>query len=152
MNNKIRSTISSGWIPDEFISELKSKVKLSDVVRRDEPKLKREGHRWVSGHESGGHSSEGQRCLSVDDQKGLWHCFHEGLGGDVIDWVSRHRNMDFMQAIEWLCGEYNHSMPNWTAEQKQAMESRQQEQARIGWLMAEAFKYYRDQLQAWRSP
>ena len=148
MNNKIRSTISSGWIPDEFISELKSKVKLSDVVRRDEPKLKREGHRWVSGHESGGHSSEGQRCLSVDDQKGLWHCFHEGLGGDVIDWVSRHRNMEFMQVIEWLCGEYNHSMPNWTAEQKQAMESRQQEQARIGWLMAEAFKYYRDQLQA----
>ena len=80
MNNKIRSTISSGWIPDEFISELKSKVQLSDVVRRDEPNLKKEGHRWVSGHESAGHSSDGQRCLSVDDAKGLWNCFQEGFG------------------------------------------------------------------------
>ena len=89
----------------EFIAELKGKVSLVEVAQRDEPELRRKGSVWVSAHQVSGHGSEGGECLHIDDKKGLWlwHCFHCDQKGDVIDWVIQHHNMDFVEAIEWLC-------------------------------------------------
>lgn len=40
--------------------------------------------------------------LSVNEEKGSWHCFGCGAGGSVIDWVMKERGVSFRLAVEIL--------------------------------------------------
>jgi hypothetical protein len=40
--------------------------------------------------------------LSVDLDRGLYHCFGCEAGGDSIDFVERHRSLDFVEACRWI--------------------------------------------------
>lgn len=40
--------------------------------------------------------------LSVDVDRGLYHCFGCEAGGDLIDFVERHRSLDFVEACRWI--------------------------------------------------
>ena len=41
--------------------------------------------------------------LHLDDNKGLWHCFGCGEGGNVFTFLQKIRGYDFKQAVDELC-------------------------------------------------
>lgn len=43
--------------------------------------------------------------LTVDREKGLWHCFGCGAGGDVFDFLQKIENIDFQEALQQLSKE-----------------------------------------------
>lgn len=51
-----------------------------------------------------GHNSKRKKCLSFDKQKGLWHCFHCGKGGDLFTLVQLMEGTDFKGAIDLITG------------------------------------------------
>ena len=46
----------------------------------------------------------------VNEEKGVYHCFGCGEGGDIFDWVQFQLNEDFMGAVRWL---ESHSTIGW---------------------------------------
>lgn len=45
--------------------------------------------------------------LSVNEEKGSWHCFGCNAGGSVIDWVMKERGVSFRLAVEILHKQQN---------------------------------------------
>lgn len=43
--------------------------------------------------------------FTIRAQVGLWHCFGCGAGGDVIDFIMRIHNLDFLEAVEFLAAQ-----------------------------------------------
>jgi DNA primase len=51
------------------------------------------------------HSGRGHPSLSIDLQRGLFHCFSRDEGGDAIRFYELMRNVPFSQAVRELAGE-----------------------------------------------
>ena len=52
-----------------------------------------------------GHSGKGHPSLSIDLQRGLFHCFSRDEGGDAIRFYELMRNVPFSRAVSELAGE-----------------------------------------------
>ena len=44
--------------------------------------------------------------FTVNPTRNNWHCFGCGKGGDAVQFLREHQNMDFPQAIEYICRKY----------------------------------------------
>lgn len=42
--------------------------------------------------------------LNVNDTRGMWYCFVDRLGGDSIRFVMLYKNLEFINALEDICG------------------------------------------------
>lgn len=126
---------------------IKEQVDLLALIRLDEPGLRQQGQKWVSGHQSQ-HSSEQGNCLSVAPEQGLWHCFHCGQGGDAIQWRIEQSGDDFAAACRWLCQQFNLPIPDLTAAQVQALHLQRSQQQRIRPILLQACRFYHSQLTA----
>lgn len=87
----------------DSIERLRESVDMVDLVgsRTD---LRRVGSRWVGlcpFHE------ERTPSFSVDAERGLYHCFGCGEGGDAINFVRQTEQLDFGEAVELLAERYN---------------------------------------------
>ncbi|MBW6469599.1 MAG: bifunctional DNA primase/polymerase [Methanosarcinaceae archaeon] len=82
---------------DNINDEIKSAVKLSDLMTKFGYDIKRQPTMCMLGHDS-----ESKSCFSWDDQKGLWHCFHCGKGGTVFDFIMEHEKVTFLVAKKKL--------------------------------------------------
>jgi DNA primase len=87
----------------DSIERLRESVDMADLVgtRTD---LRRVGSRWVGlcpFHE------ERTPSFSVDAERGLYHCFGCGEGGDAISFVRETEQLDFSEAVELLAERYN---------------------------------------------
>src|SRR5438132_8908944 len=51
------------------------------------------------------------RPVSIDIQKQVWHCNDCKIGGTVIDWVMREKNVSAADAMQILSGGCNRSEP-----------------------------------------
>jgi len=47
----------------------------------------------------------------VFPEKGTWHCFGCGIGGDVISFLEKYDHLTFMEAVKLLAERYNVEMP-----------------------------------------
>jgi DNA primase len=45
--------------------------------------------------------------FSVSPDKGTYHCFGCGVGGDAIDFIEKLEGLDFVGTIEWLADRFN---------------------------------------------
>ena len=112
---------------DQFIEELKSRLRLSDVIGRT-VKLKRQGREFVG---LSPFSKEKSPSFFVNDDKGFFHDFSSGKHGDIISFLQETERLSFVEAIERLAGEAGMSLPEPDAQ------SAQQEKVRAGltdWL------------------
>ena len=41
--------------------------------------------------------------LNIDDNKGIWYCFVDNIGGDAIKFVQLHLNLGFIDALKDIC-------------------------------------------------
>ncbi|MFA7457206.1 MAG: DNA primase, partial [Micavibrio sp.] len=85
-------------IPPRFLDELRSRITLSDVIRKS-VRLTRAGREFKG---CCPFHNEKTPSFYVNDDKQFYHCFGCGAHGTVIDFAMRHDNLTFPEAVETL--------------------------------------------------
>ncbi|MAI88931.1 DNA primase [Ponticaulis sp.] len=123
---------------DSYINELKSRIRISDVVGR-KVKLVKKGKEW-SGLSP--FTAEKTPSFYVNDQKQFFKDFSSGKFGDVITFLQETERLSFSEAVERLAAEAGMELPQDTPQAKA-------ERSRRGRLLdvcEAATKFFEDQL------
>ncbi len=100
---KGRSPLKGASLLDEFEKDrIKAQTDIVSVITSYGISLEKKGSSFMGlcpFHEDKNPS------LSVDQSKGLFHCFGCGAGGDVFDFVMRHQGVEFKEALAILKGD-----------------------------------------------
>ena len=87
-------------------------------------KIKKSGSGWLGGpcpiHGGGTRTA----CLSVVPEKGNWHCFGCGKGGDAFDWLQETQGLTFEEDLEDLSKRSGIALPTKEAKQVDSPEER----------------------------
>jgi DNA primase len=126
-------TLSPQWL-----DELRARTTLSAVIAPS-VKLLRAGREWKA---CCPFHSEKTPSFTVNDDKGFYHCFGCGAHGDAIRFLTDQRGMPFMDAVKELAAKAGMEVP---APDPKAKE-RADRAASLTEVMAEAARYYSDQL------
>ena len=100
-------------IPADVVHAVREALPLSSIISRT-IRLKRAGREWVG---SCPFHSDHKPSLTVNDQKGIWHCFPCNKGGDSIEWVRQSHGWTFAEALEELAKQAGITIPAASPEQ-----------------------------------
>ena len=94
-------------LPQAFLDDLHLHADIVQVVG-DVVSLRRAGATW-----KGLCPFHGEKTPSfhVNREKGFFHCFGCGVGGDVIKFVELHEKVGFMDAVRMLAGRFGLAVP-----------------------------------------
>ena len=84
--------------PKEYLNEIKTRLKVSQVVGRS-VKLKKRGKEFVG---LSPFSNEKTPSFTVNDEKGFYHCFSSAEHGNVFDFLMKTKNYKFGEAVREL--------------------------------------------------
>ena len=92
---------------NSFTDELRQRLSLVDVISRRVPLTKKGQNYWgcCPFH------NEKTPSFSVNEDKGFYHCFGCGEHGDIISFVMKSENLDFIEAIKELADMAGLKMP-----------------------------------------
>jgi DNA primase len=93
--------------PEEFLNELKSRVRLSDVVGK-KVALKKRGKDWVG---LSPFSNEKTPSFYVHDDRGFYKCFSTQKAGDAINFLVETERLTFSEAVEKLARDVGLELP-----------------------------------------
>ncbi len=96
----------SSSLKDGEIEELKLKADIQSVIS-NYVNLKRTGKSYTG---LCPFHNEKTPSFSVDTVKQLYHCFGCGEGGDVISFIQKTENLDFIEAVEFLAKKVGHGL------------------------------------------
>ncbi len=96
-------------LDEKFLSELKSKVNIVDVVSRYAV-IKRKGSNYWACCPLPGHS-EKTPSFTVNESGQFYHCFGCGKGGDVIKFIEEVEHLDFFESVKFLADVAKIEMP-----------------------------------------
>ncbi len=101
------SALQMALFPATFIDDLKSHADIVQVVQERVP-LRRSGTGW-----KGLCPFHGEKTPSfqVHGDRGFFHCFGCGVGGDVIKFVELFDKVTFPEAVRQLAGRFGLSVP-----------------------------------------
>jgi len=94
-------------ITDAVLAELRSAADIVEVIG-EHTKLKKAGRSWKG---LCPFHRERTPSFTVDRDKGLYHCFGCGVGGDVIHFVRQIDRLDFPEAVESLAERFGVAIP-----------------------------------------
>ncbi len=94
-------------LPDAFIQELKDRSDIGEIVS-EYVGLKRSGRDYVG---LCPFHSEKTPSFHVHPDEGYFYCFGCGAGGDVITFIKRIENLDYMEAVAFLAKHAGLAMP-----------------------------------------
>lgn len=94
-------------ITDNVLAELRSAADIVEVIG-EHTRLKKAGRSWKG---LCPFHNERTPSFTVDREKGLYHCFGCGAGGDVIHFVRQMDRLDFPEAIEALASRFGVTVP-----------------------------------------
>lgn len=114
---------------DDFIEELKSRLRPSEVIGR-RVKLRRQG-REFSGLSP--FNKEKTPSFFVNDEKGFYHCFSSGKHGDIFSFLQETEGLSFPEAVERLAGEAGMALP---AQDPEAERRAEQRKTLLDWIAA----------------
>jgi DNA primase len=112
---------------DRFLEEIKSRVRLSDVIGKS-VKLKRQGREYAG---LSPFSKEKTPSFFVNDDKGFWHDFSSGKHGDLIGFLQETERLSFREAVERLASEAGVALP---AEDARSAEVEEKRKGLQDWL------------------
>ncbi len=112
---------------DRFLDEIKSRLRLSDVIGRT-VKLRRQGREFAG---LSPFTKEKSPSFFVNDDKGFYHCFSSGKHGDLISFLMETERLSFPEAVERLANEAGVPMP---AVDPKAIEEDKKRQGLSDWL------------------
>lgn len=129
-----------GLFPSSFIDDLKSHVDIVVVVQERVP-LRRSGATW-----KGLCPFHGEKTPSfhVNGEKGFFHCFGCGVGGDVIKFIELHDKVAFPDAVRQLAARAGLTVPE-AEDAKQDAESQREREALLK-IHEIAAAWFREQL------
>ena len=124
--------------PQSFIEEIRTRVRVSEVVGRAIPlrKAGREFHALCPFHK------EKSPSFTVNDEKGFFHCFGCGAHGDVIGFTMDYEHLGYREAVERLAGVAGLSVPRETKSEVERDERAQSLQQ----VMEFAASWFQEQL------
>ena len=82
----------------EFINEIKSRLRVSEVVGKY-VKLTQRGNEFVG---LSPFKNEKTPSFTVNDDKEFFHCFSSAEHGDIFSFLMKHKNMSYPDSIEYL--------------------------------------------------
>jgi DNA primase len=94
-------------INDRVLAELRSAADIVEVIG-EHTRLKKAGRSWKG---LCPFHNERTPSFTVDREKGLYHCFGCGAGGDVIHFVRQIDRLDFPEAVEALAARFGVAIP-----------------------------------------
>ena len=129
-------------IPESFIQELLARIDIVDVIDRYVP-LKKTGANFSA---CCPFHNEKSPSFTVSPAKQFYHCFGCGAHGSAIGFLMQHAGIGFVDAVEELAQSIGLAVPQdpRRAEERQ----RRSESQPLTALMAQAAKFYREQLKA----
>lgn len=98
-------------ISPRFLDEIRSRLSLSEIIGK-RTRVIRAGREYKAccpfHHEK-------TPSFTINDDKQFYHCFGCGAHGDVVNFVMRHDNLSFIEAVELLANEAGLQVPKATA-------------------------------------
>ena len=94
-------------INDSVLAELRAASDIVEVVS-EHTRLKKAGRSWKG---LCPFHNERTPSFTVDRDKGLYHCFGCGAGGDVIHFLRQIDRLDFPEAVEALAARFGVAIP-----------------------------------------
>ncbi|MGL4366992.1 MAG: DNA primase [Brevinemataceae bacterium] len=86
-------------IPNNVVEDILRRVSIADIISQRIP-LKKSGNNYTGFCPF--HNDRKTPSFSVSDQKGLYHCFSCGAGGNAITFLKEYEKLDFIQALKEL--------------------------------------------------
>lgn len=126
--------------PEAFLNELKSRIRLSDVIGR-KVKLTRRGKDFVG---LSPFSNEKTPSFYVHDDRGFYKCFSTQKSGDAITFLMETERLSFAESVEKLARDAGLELPKQSAEDQQTWKKRTTLQ---GWV-EKACQFFEEQLRA----
>src|SRR5690242_15808130 len=87
----------------DAVEEIKSRLNIEDVIS-EYVQLKRAGRNFKG---LSPFSNERTPSFMVSPEKGIWHDFSSGKGGNVFSFVMEMEGLDFKEALELLARKAN---------------------------------------------
>jgi len=94
-------------ITDSVMAELRSAADIVQVIG-EHTRLKKAGRSWKG---LCPFHNERTPSFTVDREKGLYHCFGCGAGGDIVHFVRQMDRLDFPEAVESLASRFGVTIP-----------------------------------------
>jgi DNA primase len=105
----------------DFLDDIRSRVRLSDVIAR-RVALKKRGREHLG---LCPFHKEKTPSFTVNEEKGFFHCFGCGAHGDVIEFMMRSEGLAFPETVERLAGMAGLAVPVETPEERERARERQ---------------------------
>ena len=96
-------------IPEDFIQELKLRADIVDIIS-SYTKLKKQGRSLIGCCPFPDHH-DSTPSFSVVRENGYFHCFGCGAGGDVITFIRKMENLDYVDAVKFLAQKTGMTVP-----------------------------------------
>jgi len=96
-----------GLFPQQFIDDLRLQVNILQVIQEYVP-LKKMGATWKG---LCPFHSEKTPSFHVNPEKGFFHCFGCGVGGNVFKFLELHEKVGFPDAVRMLAQKVGMSIP-----------------------------------------
>ena len=84
--------------PKEYLDEIKTRLKVSNVVSKT-VSLKKRGKEFIG---LSPFKNEKTPSFTVNDEKGFYHCFSTGEHGNIFDFVMKTQNLKFGETVRML--------------------------------------------------
>jgi DNA primase len=124
-------------INDNVLAELRSVADIVEVAG-EHTRLKKAGRSWKG---LCPFHNERTPSFTVDREKGLYHCFGCGAGGDVIHFVRQIDRLDFPEAVEALASRFGIPIPK-----RPSRGPRDEQRERLYAAIAAAQRFYAEEL------
>ncbi len=102
----------------DIIEKIKEKADIIEIFS-SYTRLKKSGRRYVG---LCPFHAERTPSFTVDPEKGLYHCFGCGAGGDIFTFLMEKEGLDFPSAVEFLAKKYGIPIPRRTSPTKKIEE------------------------------
>ncbi len=92
---------------ENFKEQVRAQADMVRIISDYVPLKKKGGRYWGCCPFHG----EKTPSFTVDESKGLFHCFGCGVGGDVFSFIMKIENRSFSEAVKFLAGKLNIAIP-----------------------------------------
>ena len=123
----------------EFIAEIKSRLRVSEVVGKF-VKLTQRGNEFVG---LSPFKNEKTPSFTVNDDKEFFHCFSSAEHGDIFSFLMKHKNMSYPDSIEYLAKQAGLNPESGIIKDTNYVENNY---TRLRGIMTEANKFYTSML------
>jgi DNA primase len=125
-----------GLFPQQFIDDLRLQVNILQVIQEYVP-LKKMGATWKG---LCPFHSEKTPSFHVNPEKGFFHCFGCGVGGNVFKFLELHEKIGFPDAVRMLAQKVGMSLPEQSEERPNEAAGVREAMLKIHEIAAEYFR------------